>query len=120
MHYGKAVWVGHLKVGDVVRAVRYTTMDRKAGIPPLELFLMDGTKKVIEQSRGKVPPEVGGKEDFRQGYDIYTVTHINDELVTMVRPYVLLNPDGTIETLGIETQNFQRQSYYYWWELLKG
>jgi len=90
------VHASNLKVGDIVRA-------------------MKGTCTGIDFSGS---PILYGPEDFRQGYDVMTVYKRTETSVSFIRPYIHLNPDGTISTIGIErVDNIQFHSGH-WYELL--
>lgn len=74
MIHGDKVHIGELRVGDVVR-------------------LLNGPNP---QGGGVV----GGPSDFREGYDVATVTEVTDKMVTFERPYLYIgqrnDPPGAV------------------------
>lgn len=118
MKHGVAMHVCHLKVGDVVRPIRGGLLS-EPGAPAITMTLADGSRKIIESTRGYRNPPVGGPEDFRDGYDAMVVIQANDNYVDFMRPYCHVGSNGAFTAIGFEhVRMVSRDHGGYWYELL--
>jgi len=93
MQFGKVVQCKDLRVGDIVRLINgFSGIDK--------------------------PIVVGNPTDFRQSYDTMTVYSVADGVNHMIRPYIHLNADGSISTMGFEEFESSRIHGGLWYELL--
>lgn len=116
MYYGVVMHISHLKVGDVVRLIHGELRQREYVRAAIEYSLADGSKRVVEDTRGYLSPSVGGEGDFRRGYDTATVVEVTDDVTTLQRPHLHVYSDGIVQ--GVETIKVSRDHYGLWYELL--
>lgn len=114
MKFGVVMFVGHLKIGDVVRPI---FGGETANAPAIKVTLSDGRKVEAEATRGWRPAPIGGEHDFRSKYDIMSVIRVSDEYVTFARPYIIVRSDGTFSQ-NVELVERVSRFSNMWYELL--
>lgn len=117
MKHVQVMHVSALRVGDVVRPIGGG--GEPGPYPRIRYTLADGTEREVSSTAGWRHSPIGGPDDFRQGYDAMTVTRVDDDYVDFIRPYLHLNPDGSLSTVGFEhVDHCNRTHGGHWYELL--
>lgn len=92
MRYGKTLHVSQLRLGDVVRAVR--------GSQPLHP-LATGFDANCYKCREGIN-KAGSADDFREGYDVMTVTDIDEDFISFQRPHIHIWEKGERRVRTVE------------------